>query len=126
MAKATPDAVLDVMLDAIADACDLLHVCTTDPANYAGIAALELATAILTVGDGNGDYVVGDGDASGRKLAVAQQADIDIDTSGDAQHIVLSNGSDTMYYVTTCTLQALVDTGTVTVPTWDIEIADPT
>ena len=126
MGKATPDAVLDVMLDAIADACDALHVCTTEPANYAGIAALELAVVTLTVGDGNGDYVVGDGDASGRKLAIGEQAAIDVDTSGTAAHIVLSNGSDTMYYVTTCTSQALVDTGTVTVPTWDIEIADPT
>ena len=126
MGKATPDAVLDVMLDTIADACDALHVCTTEPANYAGIAALELAVVTLTVGDGNGDYVVGDGDASGRKLAIGEQAAIDVDTSGTAEHIVLSNGSDTMYYVTTCTSQALVDTGTVTVPTWDIELSDPT
>lgn len=125
MAKATPDAVLDVFLDNIADNCDVLHVCTTEPANYAGIAALELANVTLTVGDGNGDYTIANGDTSGRKLTISQQADIDIDTSGTAQHIVLSNGTDTMYYVTTCTSQALVDTGTVTVPAWDIEIADP-
>lgn len=126
MAKATPDLVLDVMLDYIADNADVLHVCTTQPANYAGIAAVELCQVALTVGDGNGDYVVGDGDASGRKMAIAQQADIAIDTSGDAQHIALSDGAAVLYYVTTCTLQALVDTGTVTVPTWDIELADPT
>ena len=126
MGKATPDAVLDVMLDYIADNADAIHVCSDEPANYAGISAVELATTALTVGDGNGDYTVGDGDASGRKLAIAQQADIDIDTSGTATHIALSNGSDTLYYVTTCTSQALVDTGTVTIPTWDIEIADPT
>lgn len=126
MGKATPDAVLDVMLDYIADNADVLHVCTTEPANYAGIAAVELCQVALTVGDGNGDYVVANGDASGRKLTITQQADIDIDTSGTAQHIALSNGSDTLYYVTTCTSQALVDTGTVTVPAWDIEIADPT
>lgn len=125
MGKATPDAVLDQMLDYIADNADVLHVCTTEPANYAGIAAVELANVALTVGDGNGDYTVANGDSSGRKLTIAQQADIDIDTSGTAQHIALSNGSDTLYYVTTCTSQALVDTGTVTVPAWDIEIADP-
>lgn len=125
MGKATPDAVLDQMLDYIADNAVRLHVCTTEPANYAGIAAVELAIVTLTAGDGNGDYTVADGDASGRKLTIAEQADIAIDTSGTAEHIALSNGSDTLYYVTTCTSQALVDTGTVTVPTWDIEIADP-
>lgn len=125
MAKATPDAVLDVMLDFIADNADVLHVCTTEPANYAGIAAVELAQVALTVGDGMGDYTIANGDVSGRKLTVGAQADVPIDTSGTAQHIALSNGLDTLYYVTTCTSQALVDTGTVTVPAWDIELADP-
>jgi hypothetical protein len=55
---------------------------------------------------------------------VAQQADIDIDTSGTATQIALDDGS-TLKYVTTCTSQALVDTGTVTVPAWDVEVADP-
>jgi hypothetical protein len=125
MAKQAPDVTLDMMLDGIADVCDVLHVCTTEPANYAGIAALELANVTLTVGDGGGDYVIAD-DTSGRKLTIAQQADIPIDTSGDAQHIALSDGSAVLYYVTTCTLQALVDTGTVTVPAWKINVADPT
>jgi len=35
-------------------------------------------------------------------------------------------GSTLLLYVTTCTLQALVAANTVTIPTWDIEIADPT
>lgn len=125
MAKWANDAVMDAALDYIADNADLLHVCTTQPADYAGIAAVELASVALTAGDGNGDYTIANGDTSGRKLTVAQQASISVTATGTAQHIALSNGSDTLIYVTTCTGQSLTSGNTVTVPAWDIEIADP-
>ena len=125
MAKATPDAVLDVMLTDIA-LSSILHVCSGQPANYAGIAAVSLADVVLTPGDGNGDFVIAD-HTSGRKATVAEQANIDIDVSGTATHIVLAvTASSTLKQVTTCTSQALVDTGTVTVPAYIISVADPT
>jgi hypothetical protein len=98
-------------------------VCSGQPANVAGIGAVALADVVLTPGDGNGDFTIGNGDTNGRKLAVAQQTDIDIDTSGTATHVVIDDGTN--LYITTCTSQALTDTGTVTVPTWDIEVSDP-
>jgi ketol-acid reductoisomerase len=125
MAKATPDAVLDVMLTDIA-LSSILHVCSGEPANYAGIAAVSLADVVLTPGDGNGDFVIAD-HTSGRKLTVSQQAAVDIDVTGTATHIALAiTASSTLKQVTTCTSQALVDTGTVTVPAYIISIADPT
>lgn len=126
MAKATPDAVLDKILIDIA-LSDELYVCSGEPANYAGIAAVALATVALTPGDGNGDYAIAD-HTSGRKLTVAQQAAIPIDVSGTATHIVLAVGgaTDVIKQITTCTSQALVDTGTVTVPAYIISVADPT
>ncbi|MCB1717797.1 MAG: hypothetical protein KDK05_21935 [Candidatus Competibacteraceae bacterium] len=122
MGKACSDAHMDAMLDNIALATTLT-VCSAEPANQAGIAAVALADVTLTAGDGNGDYTVGDGDTNGRKLTVAQQADVDIDSSGTATHVVLDDGSS--IYVTTCTSQALTSGGTVTIPAWDIEVADP-
>lgn len=126
MAKATPDAVLDLILINIA-LSDELYVCSGEPANYAGIAAVALATVALTPGDGNGDFVIAN-HTSGRKLTVAQQAAIPIDVTGTATHIVLAVGgaTDVLKQVTTCTSQALVDTGTVTVPAYLISVADPT
>ena len=125
MAKATPDAVLDLMLTGIA-LSDELWVCSGEPANYAGIAAVSLADVVLTPGDGNGDFAIAN-HTSGRKLTVAEQANIDIDVSGTATHIVLAvTASSTLKQVTTCTSQALVDTGTVTVPAYIISVADPT
>lgn len=125
MAKATPDDVLDAFLDEIALA-DRLYVCSAEPADFAGISAVALAEQTLTPGDGNGDFTIADGDTNGRKITVAQQSDIDIDASGDADHIVLADQANTrLIYVTTCTSQSLTSGGTVTVPEWDVELSDP-
>lgn len=122
MAKACSDAYMDAML-AVIDNADTLTVCSGQPANVAGISAVALADATLTPGDGNGDFTIADGDTSGRKLTVAQQSNITIDTSGTATHVVIDDGTN--LYVTTCTSQALTSGGTVTTPAYDIEVGDP-
>lgn len=124
MAKKADNSTFDAMLAKIATSVNLT-VTSAEPANYAGIAAVALADVVLTAGDGNGDYTIADGDVSGRKLSVLQQASIAIDSSGTATHVCLDDGV-TLLYVTTCTSQALTAGGTVTVPQWDIEVADPT
>lgn len=124
MAKAAPNSTIDAMLAEIATATRLV-VCSGEPANFAGIAAVALADVTLTAGDGNGDYTIADGDTSGRKITIAQQADIPIDSTGTATHVTLDDGTD-LIYVTTCTSQALTSGGTVTAPAWDVEVADPT
>lgn len=125
MAKFSLDANMDAMLAAIA-ASTKLYVCSAQPANFAGIAAVMLAEVVITAGDGNGDFVIANGDVSGRKLRVLIQTAVTITNNGTATHVALAvTGSSTLLYVTTCTSQALVNTGTVTVPEWDIEVADP-
>jgi len=123
MAKAAPDSTLDALLAEVATATRLV-VCSGQPANFAGIAAVALADVVLTAGLGAGDYTAANGDTNGRKVTVAQQTDIPIDSSGTANHVVLDDGV-ALVYVTTCTGQALTAGGTVTVPAWDIEVADP-
>lgn len=123
MAKSVHNDVLDAALDEIATATRMV-VCSGEPANFAGIAAVALADVTLTAGDGNGDYTIADGDTSGRKVTVAQQADIPVDTGGTATHVSLDDGT-TLLYVTTCTSVAVSGGGTVTVPAWKVEIADP-
>jgi hypothetical protein len=123
MAKACPDTVFDQMLAKIATGTRLM-VCSGQPANFAGIAAVALADVTMTAGTGNGDYTIGDGDTNGRKVRVEQQSSVPIDASGTATHISIDDGS-ILLYVTTCTSQALTSGGTVTVPAWDVELADP-
>lgn len=128
MAKFAPDAVMDAALAVVALA-DEMYVCSAQPANYAGIAAVALAGPItLTPGSGNGDFTIGDGDTNGRKVAVGAQNGASVTASDDADHIVLATGgaTDLLRYVTTCTSQPLTSGNTVNVGGWDVEMPDPT
>lgn len=121
MAKATPDAILDAIADAIKAAITQEVVCSGQPANFAGIAAVTLATVVMATGD----LTKADGDTNGRKVTVGSKSGVSISSSGTATHVALASAS-VLLYVTTCTSQALTSGGTVTIPAWDIEIADPT
>lgn len=123
MAKKVEDHFLDAYLSQL-DNCTALHVTSAEPANHVGIAAVSLASVVLTAGAGNGDYTIANGDINGRKLTVLQQAGISIIASGTATHVVLTDGTN--IWCTTCTNQALTSGGTVTVNAFDVEIADPT
>lgn len=123
MAKWANDAVMDAALEEVAESTTLL-VCSSQPADRAAALAAALADIAMTPGSGNGDYTLANGDTSGRKLTVEQQTDFPVDTTGTATHVCLIDGSR-LLYVTTCTSQGLTAGNTVTVPAWDIEIADP-
>lgn len=127
MAKSIHNDVLDAALDEIATGNEI-NVCSAQPTTYAEAhTTYMLAQHAMTIGDGSGDYTVGDGDASGRKVAVTQQADITITNSGTATHVaIVDTATSTLLLVTTCTAQALTAGNTVTIPTFDDEIADPT
>lgn len=112
--------VLDAALNEIATATRQT-VCSSAPANFAGIAAVALADEVLT----SGDFTIADGDVSGRKVTIAQQADVPIDADGTATRIAYDDGT-TLLYVVDCASQALTSGGTVTIPAHDIEIEDPT
>ncbi|MGB5583696.1 MAG: hypothetical protein WBO93_08890 [Gammaproteobacteria bacterium] len=119
MAKAVSDGFLDGGLNAI-DGSTAINICTAQPTSIAECDSLSLIPAHTLAG---GDFTIANGDTSGRKVTVAQQATLSIDASGTANHVAINNGVD--FYVTTCTSQALTSGGTVTIPAWDIEFADP-
>lgn len=124
MAKFTDDSVLDAALAKVATATRMV-ITSAQPANFAGIAAVALADVALTAGVGNGDYTVANGDVSGRKLTVAAQSGVTVDTTGTATHICLDDGT-TLLQVTTCDSQVLTSGNSVNVPAYDIEFADVT
>jgi hypothetical protein len=72
-----------------------------------------------------GDFTKANGDTNGRKVTVAQKSAVPIDASGTATHVAICDGSNVLL-VTTCTSQALTSGGTVTIPTFKCETADPT
>lgn len=123
MAKAAPAAFMDAAFDWL-DQSNIVHVCSAQPANYAGIAAVSLASTAMTP---DTDFTKAAGDSSGRKVTMAAKNSVSVTTSGTATHIVLaSTGDSTLRYVTTCTSQALTSGNTVNIPAWKVEIGDPT
>jgi hypothetical protein len=123
MGKLVDDTVLDGALNIIKNGATQIIVCSDTPTTYANATGTyDLATKTGLTG---GDFTVAD-DTSGRKCTVAQQATITVNHSGTATHVALCGTAATLYYVTTCTSQALTAANTVTVPAWKIGIADPT
>ena len=124
MAKAAPDIIMDGALDIIATATKQI-ACSAQPTTYTEAnATYALADIVI---DGT-DFTKANGDTSGRKVTVAAQSGVLIDTSGTATHVALVRTADsTLIYVTTCTSQALTANGanTVNFPAWDVEVADP-
>lgn len=89
---------------------------------YANVAAATLAEAPID----NDDMSEAAGSVSGRRLNIAQIADVEIDATGDATHVaIVDDDADTVLYVTVCSTQTLTDGGTVTIPTWGIELRAP-
>ncbi len=119
MGKLIPDAIIDGQLDAVLGSATTIHVCSAEPANYAAISGVELASATIS-----GSINKADGDTSGRKQTVPAQTGISIAASGTANHVAISNGTDTLYLVTTTGAQALTSGGTVDTSAFDHEVRD--
>lgn len=118
MAKWQNDLVLDQALNYIRTQGTEMYVCSAQPTDRATAISTSLTSVAVPGYDANAN-----GDVSGRKIRVQQEADIPITASGDATHIAICSGT-ALIYVTTCTTQSLGSGGTVTVPAWDIEFAD--
>jgi len=123
MAKYLPDGVIDLLLAAIRERVTGISVCSTQPTTYAE------ATSTYKLADQNGltstNFTLGDGDTSGRKIAIDAQNGLTIDTTGTAAHVAWWGSSGSLLIlVTTCTTQALTTGNTVNVPTHDFEIRD--
>lgn len=123
MAKSAHDDVLDAGWNLIKANCDKMVACSAQPTSYAEANATY---ALADTAMASGDFTIGNGDVSGRKMTVGQKSAVAIDESGTASHVALLDSANSkLLYVTTCTNQALTKGGTVTFPAWDAEMADP-
>ncbi len=122
MGKSAPDATLDVFTAKIATATRMT-LCSAEPANFAGIAAVLLASVVMTPGDGN-DYAIADGDVSGRKVTTVEKLAVSITNSGTVTHVALDDGVN-LIVVSTTDSQVVVALQLVTIPPVRMEIPDP-
>ena len=131
MAKWINDSALDAALTYVCGTNGgngrSLVACSAQPTTYTeAYVTYALADVALTPGDGEGDFTIGNGDSSGRKLTTAQQSNVTVDASGTATHVaIVDTTGSALLAVTTCTSFALTSGSTVTFPAFDFEIADP-
>lgn len=127
MGKSVHNDVLDAPLQYLEDNADYMTACEGEPTTYEhahsekGTGAGKALADVVPTFTGPGD-----GDANGRKTTLDEKAAVDVDQSGDADHVALCDVSETkLLYVTTCTQQTLTQGNTVTFPAWKITIGDP-
>jgi hypothetical protein len=124
MARFILDAVHDLALANIAT-CTRVVLCSSQPANFAGIAAVTLGSYTLTAGSGNGDWLIGDGDVSGRKLTLLAQSGNNASASGTGDHLSFDDGS-VLRAVATCASEVVVNGEPFNISALDVvEYRDP-
>ena len=119
MAKKLDDSVYDAALSLVSTSTRV-SVCTAEPANFAGIAAVSTGSAVLV----GGDFTISDGVTSGRRVTVAEKTYTPA-SAGTVNHWAYDDGV-TLLAVTTCTSKAVSIGVDETLTTIDIELADPT
>ena len=124
MGKKADNSFYDSALNVLKNGMVRMAACSAEPANYAGIAAVALASATVA----SGDFTVANGDTSGRKVTVAAKSGVTISSSGTANHVVLHDNAAILGYATTCSNLVLTAGGgnTVYFPSRKLEILAPT
>lgn len=130
MPKFLHNDIFDNGLSEFAAQCDEMTICTSDVEttgvpNYIKCSSTSalIDTPIALTG---GSFAITDGDASGRKVTIAEQADVTIDTTGTAEHIcLLDSVNSKVLAITTTPSEGVTATNQVSVPAFDIELLDP-
>lgn len=121
MAAYIDDTVLDGALNIIKNNAVRVAICSSQPANYAAIAAATLAEFTVAAGD----FTAANGDASGRKLTMGAKTGATASGTGTATHAAFHNNSSILYAVATVTSQAITSGNTVNIGSFDVlEIPD--
>lgn len=121
MGKAVATAVLDGLLDKIATGTRI-SLCSAEPANFAGIAAVLLASKTIN----GAAFTKANGDVSGRKVTVAAQSAVPVTASGTGTHVVIDDGTTMLLATPTSASVAVTSGGTVDLGSFKDEVGAPT
>lgn len=122
MGKSVHDDVLDASHNEVKTNATLQILCSAEPTTRTeAVSTYALADVALS----SGDFTIANGDTSGRKVTVGAKSGVTVDNSGSGTHIAIVDGTR-LLRVTTCTTVAVTAAGTVDLPAWKAEHADPT
>lgn len=122
MAAFLNDRVLDLGLNVLDTETTILHICSSQPADFSGIAAVTLGNkASPSVG------APADGVTNGRRVTVAAITDGSVTGNGTATHWALADasGSRLLAANTLSASQAVTSGNVFTLAAFDITIPDP-
>ena len=124
MAKSIHNDVFDAALDYLKNNGNELTLCSQEPTSYTEAhETYKLADVALDSGDYAGPY---DGDVSGRKITVGQQADVPVDATGTGTHVaIIDTNNSKLLLVSTCNSIQVTSGNTVTIPQFSWELRDP-
>ncbi len=120
MGKRTPDLQIDGMLQLLEG--DEVHVCTAEPTTaLEATTTFQLASQAIT----GGNYALAAGDVSGRKNTLTPPTGTNIDNSGTATHVAVTDATGTILRdITTATSQGVTAGGTLDINAFAHEILD--
>lgn len=122
MAKSVHNDVLDAGLNEIINNANQLALCSQEPTTRnEALVTYRLASVAITPGN----FTLQDGGVSGRRATVAALADIAISQTGTGTHLALVDDTR-LIFVTTCENQLVTAGNLLDLPTWDVEMGDPT
>lgn len=125
MAKIVHDDVLDAAVGYYENNANEIVLLNADPGTSYTQAHSGFALGRIAVD--SSDFVLADGDASGRKCTVSAQSSIGVDTTGNCNHLAINDTDNSkVLSVTTVTSQSLTSGNAASTPAFDHEIADPT
>lgn len=120
MAKWLNNTALDALLGVI-DNGTIMTVCSAQPTTRSqAVSTYALADVSLTAGD----FSIGNGTPDGRTLTIAGKNSVDVDASGTATHVAICDG-DNLLAVTTCNSKSIDVGDALNIPSWTINVSDP-
>jgi hypothetical protein len=114
------DDALDACLDEIALGT-VMHICSSEPANYAAVAGVSLGTKSTPTFTGPVN-----GDVSGRKLTVDAISNGSVTSTGTASHFALVDASRLLVAGPLAASQGVTSGNAWSLAAFDIELPDPT
>lgn len=122
MAGFLADRVYDSGLTILDTEANVLYICSAQPANFAGIAAVLLGTKTsLSIGS------PGAGTPDGRKVTVAAFTDGSVSAGGTASHYAIADTVNSRLLATDAldATQVVTNGNTFSLPAFDIRIPAP-
>lgn len=129
MARAQSTELHKQMLNPFTSAFKILSICTTVPTTLNEAWKIK-GTGFALARSSSAGQVICQAPATttnGWTVATCSLNSITVSTSGSAQHVCIMSGSSTgaMWFCTPCTTRNLTTSDTVSVPSFNIRIADP-